>query len=61
MNEMYAMVNIVKDTHTLECIRNLTPLFQKIKFQIEELKRRTYKSQKLCEQLNCCGIQNCFN
>ena len=61
MNEIYAMVNTIKDTHTLECIRNLTQLLQTMAIQIEELKRKTCKFQKLCEQLNCCEIQNCFN
>ena len=61
MNEMYAMVNSLKDTHILECIRNLIQLLQIIATQMEELKRKTCKAQKLCEQLNCCKIQNCFN
>ena len=55
------MVNTIKDTRTLECIRNLTPLLQKMETQIEELKKKTYKFQKLCEHLNYCGNQNGFN
>ena len=61
MNEIYAMVNTIKDTHTLECNRNLTQLLQTKATQIEELKRKTCKSQEPCEQLNCCEIQDCFN
>lgn len=61
MNETYAMVNTMKDTYTLKCIRNLTPLLQKMATWIEELKKKTCKFQKLCEQLNCCKIQSCFN
>ena len=38
MNEIYAMVNTVKDMHTLECIRNLTQLLQTMATQMKELK-----------------------
>ena len=61
MNEIHAMMNMVKDTHTLECIRNLTQLLQTMATQIEEFKGKTCKSQKLREQFNCCEIQNWFN
>ncbi len=52
------MANTIKDTHTLECIRNLIQLLQTMAIQMEELERRTYKSQKLRKQCNCCEIKN---
>ena len=38
----------------------MTQLLQTMATQMEELKRRTCKSQKLREQYNCCEIKNHF-